>query len=659
MNWHDANKQYLMTAIRLVKEDILLHSGVQNQDDSGSAIQELEDRLVNLSSEMSQAPTIEIVSEIFGLTSFERKILLLCAGLELDSGFSTIKLPEQEQNNILVPTFAMALTAFKDAHWSSLSPEHPLRYWKLIELADKTQLTKSPLVINERILHFLTGINLTDESLSGIVEPVNEDKKLVLSHLKLSDDIVNAIAINASTKELPLICVTGNEISDKTSLISNVCFKLNQQLYRLRAGLIPENPKELENLIRMWNRESALNSAALMIDCNDIDKSNSTKVQSINIFTEKTRRLTFISSQKWIPVSERQLMIIEVEKPLPEEQFSLWRNLLNSHADGLEDKLRNVVSQFTLSADSIQKASIEVTSMLDSTEKSNENHDIENSIRQTCCKQSRPNLDELAQRIDPLATWEDLILPENQKNTLREIAMHVRQRSKVYNNWGFAAKVSRGLGISALFTGESGTGKTMASEVLSNELKLDLYRIDLSQVVNKYIGETEKNLKKIFDAADAGGAILLFDEADALFGKRSDVKDSHDRFANIEVSYLLQRMETYRGLAILTTNLKTSLDKAFLRRLRFVVQFPFPDVLQRKEIWKNVFPNKTPMENLDLFKLAKLNLTGGNIRNIAMNAAFIAADRNESVNMEHLRRAAKTEYAKLEKPMSTGESGSW
>jgi SpoVK/Ycf46/Vps4 family AAA+-type ATPase len=178
-------------------------------------------------------------------------------------------------------------------------------------------------------------------------------------------------------------------------------------------------------------------------------------------------------------------------------------------------------------------------------------------------------------------------------------------------------------------------------------------------VVNKYIGETEKNLKKIFDAADEGGAILLFDEADALFGKRSEVKDSHDRYANIEVSYLLQRMEEYRGLAVLTTNLKTSLDRAFLRRLRFVVQFPFPDAFQRQEIWKKMFPAETPTENLDLTKLAKLNITGGNIRNIAMNAAFIAADENEPVSMPHIRRAAKSEYAKLEKPMSTSESGSW
>src|SRR4029077_2109583 len=163
---------------------------------------------------------------------------------------------------------------------------------------------------------------------------------------------------------------------------------------------------------------------------------------------------------------------------------------------------------------------------------------------------------------------------------------------------------------------------TMAAEVLANRLRLDLYRIDLSQVVSKYIGETEKNLRRVFDGAEEGGAVLLFDEADALFGKRSEVKDSHDRYANIEVSYLLQRMESYRGLAILTTNMKQALDPAFLRRLRFVVQFPFPDTAERARIWERVFPVATPTENLELRKLARLNVAGGNIRNIALHGAF-------------------------------------
>jgi SpoVK/Ycf46/Vps4 family AAA+-type ATPase len=229
----------------------------------------------------------------------------------------------------------------------------------------------------------------------------------------------------------------------------------------------------------------------------------------------------------------------------------------------------------------------------------------------------------------------------------------------VYDTWGFAAKSARGLGISALFSGPSGTGKTMAAEVLANALQLDLYRIDLSQVVSKYIGETEKNLRRVFDAAQGGGVILLFDEADALFGKRSEVKDSHDRYANVEVSYLLQRMEAYQGLAILTTNLKAALDPAFMRRLRFLVHFPFPDQAQRAEIWRHIFPATTPTDGLDISRLMRLNVPGGNIRNIALNAAFLAADASEPVRMKHILGAARSEYAKLERPLTEAEIGGW
>jgi SpoVK/Ycf46/Vps4 family AAA+-type ATPase len=210
-----------------------------------------------------------------------------------------------------------------------------------------------------------------------------------------------------------------------------------------------------------------------------------------------------------------------------------------------------------------------------------------------------------------------------------------------------------------MFAGPSGTGKTMAGEMLANELQLDLCRIDLSQVISKYIGETEKNLRRVFDAAEDGASILLFDEADALFGKRSEVKDSHDRYSNIEVSYLLQRMEQYRGLAILTTNRKDALDTAFLRRIRFVVEFPFPEAAQRAEMWQRVFPRQTPTDGLRVEKLARLHAAGGNIRNIAMGAAFLAADAGEPVRMTHLLSAAKAEFAKLERPLSDLETAGW
>ena len=264
--------------------------------------------------------------------------------------------------------------------------------------------------------------------------------------------------------------------------------------------------------------------------------------------------------------------------------------------------------------------------------------DSERRLWTFCRQRLRSALDGLAQRIDRL-TWDDLVLPEPQKETLRSIAAQLRQRTTVYDQWGFAAKSQRGLGLGALFHGPSGAGKTMAAEVLASELQLDLYHIDLSRVVSKYIGETEKNLRRVFDAAEENGAILLFDEADSLFGKRSEVKDSHDRYANIEVSYLLQRMEAYRGLAILTTNMRAALDPAFLRRLRFTVAVSVPRRAQRAESGAASSRRPRRREELEPERLAQLRIPGGNIRNIALNAAFLAADAGEPVQMSHLLAA--------------------
>jgi len=215
--------------------------------------------------------------------------------------------------------------------------------------------------------------------------------------------------------------------------------------------------------------------------------------------------------------------------------------------------------------------------------------------------------------------------------------------------------MNRGFGINALFAGESGTGKTMGAEVLANDLDLNLYRIDLSAVVSKYIGETEKNLRRLFDAAEQGGAILFFDEADALFGKRSEVRDSHDRYANIEINYLLQRIEAFNGLAILATNMRSALDAAFLRRLRFVVTFPFPSAKERKAIWERAWPEQVPRGKLDYDRLARMNLSGGNIHSIALNAAFAAAQDGQTITMPIIVAAARMELKKLERPFNEAE----
>ena len=320
-----------------------------------------------------------------------------------------------------------------------------------------------------------------------------------------------------------------------------------------------------------------------------------------------------------------------------------------------EEALGTLSAHFQLDAQAISDLAAEARRM--ASEQGSVNHRAD-ALWEACRAATRQPLNELVQRRLSTVRWEDLVLPPEQLGTLREIAEQVRARNRVLDEWGFGRTV-RGHGITALFVGQSGTGKTLAAEVLASALQLDLYHIDLSQVVSKYIGETEKNLRRVFDAAEASGAILLFDEADALFGKRSEVRDSHDRYANIEVSYLLQRMESYRGLAILTTNHKGALDAAFLRRLGFVVEFPFPDSAQRNAIWHQVFPKETPTAELDYGKLSRLQLGGGNIAGIALRSAYLAAFEGVPVSMRHLLRATRSEHVKLERPLSAADIGDW
>ena len=268
-----------------------------------------------------------------------------------------------------------------------------------------------------------------------------------------------------------------------------------------------------------------------------------------------------------------------------------------------------------------------------------------------CRQQSNHKLSQLATKITPRYVWSDIVLPRDQLNQLREICSYIKYHHLVYTEWGFDHKLSLGKGLNVLFAGPSGTGKTMAAEIIANELGLDLYRIDLATVVSKYIGETEKNLDKIFKEAQDSNSILFFDEADAIFGKRSEVRDSHDRYANIEIAYLLQKMEEYQGIVILATNMRKNLDEAFARRMHFSVEFPFPEEADRYHIWQKAFPELAPLsQNINLaFMARQFKITGGNIKNIALSAAFLAAEDSDMVAMEHIIRATKREYQKMGK----------
>jgi hypothetical protein len=424
-------------------------------------------------------------------------------------------------------------------------------------------------------------------------------------------------------------------------------------LYQMPVSALPASAPELASLRRLWEREALLGGSVLLMDCDSQEARETGRGSVLARWVESQRALLMLSSTERLAF-RCPLLTCEVARPSLPEQHQLWQAALGPAAAALDGRVEAIVSHFNLEAATIRQVAEEGLQLEDASPDT-----LVEALWRSCSEHTRPGLDELAQYIRPLATWDDLVLPETQLDTLQAVGMHVRQRMQVYETWGFARRSARGLGISALFSGASGTGKTMAAEVLANELKLDLYRIDLSQVVSKYIGETEKNLRRVFDAAEGGGAILLFDEADALFGKRSEVRDSHDRYANVEISYLLQRMESYRGLAILTTNLKEAVDPAFLRRLRFVVHFPFPDAGRRGEIWRRIFPAETPTDDLDCAKLARLNITGGNIHNIAMYAAFLAADASEPVCMNHLKCAARIEFSKLERPVDEAELEDW
>lgn len=651
-NWHDDNRDYLSASLARVRQALEQHASVGSasgrHDESGVSTPR------EISGKMEIQPALDTLCSLFGLSCFERDVLLMCAGMELEGSFGALCASAHGDVRKAYPTFALALAALPEAHWNALAPNAPLRHWRLIELENGEGLTQSQLRIDERVLHYLAGVVHMDERLAGLVEPLTSAEHLAPSHQRIADELARAWA-RTDTPVMPVIQLAGDGQQDKRAIAATGCRALGLNLYELSMAMAPVNPGELETLIRLWQREAALSASALLLDGSQIEAADAARINAlIRVMDNIGGPAIFINTGRNIQ-ARVPVITFQVNKPAAHEQLMVWQEAVGvARTQRLNGRMEELASQFNLSASSIRKAAAEALS--------GDSGDIEEcgrKLRRSCIFQARPRLENLAQRLETAFTWDDLALPEPLRMMLREIAIHVRQRAKVYVEWGFGSKGIRGQGISVLFSGASGTGKTMAAEVLANDLDLDLYHIDLSQMVSKYIGETEKNLKTVFDAAEEGGSILLFDEADALFGKRSEIRDSHDRYANIEVSYLLQRMEAYRGLTILTTNMKDALDTAFLRRIRFVAQFPFPDLSQRAEIWRKVFPAGTPTEGLDEKKLARLNVAGGNIRNIALNAAFMAADEGGPVRMEHLLRASRQEYAKLERPLMEAEIGGW
>lgn len=636
--WPEANQAYLVAEFSRLKQLLVAKS-----EDKSEGRDRAAKAVAKAKAAMKTPPAIDHLAELFSLSEFERELLLLSAGVEMDSNLAAACAEAQGARQRAYVTFGLAMAILPNPHWSALTPSRPLRLFRLLEVESGANLTTAPLRIDERILHYLAGINLLDPRLESLLRVGPPPGWIAQEHRTIALQLAQAMESHAQHSRVIHLC--GDDPQGQEDAAALAAHNASRQLLVLQAEDVPALGPDLDRLALLWQRESLLLPGILLIQCGAAGLTPSARY-----LVERLPGLLFLAGREPVRLN-RSLVRFDIDKPGPVEQKHLWQRTLGKVAETLNGTLDDLSEQFRLSARMIFS-----TGALFASESA---HLSGEGLWNACRSLARPKLENLAQRIVPSATWADLVLPESQEQILRQLAAQVRHRMKVYETWGFSAKGRRGLGVTALFSGPSGTGKTLAAEVLGSELGLDVYRIDLSAVVSKYIGETEKNLKQVFDAAEEGGVLLLFDEADALFGKRGEVREAHDRYANIEVGYLLQRMEAYQGLAILTTNLKSSMDKAFQRRLRFTVNFPFPDVKQREAIWSRVFPAKTPTVGLEPAKLSQLNVAGGNIRNIALNAAFLAADSTGPVTMAHLLEAARLEAQKIERPITDSEIRGW
>jgi len=580
------------------------------------------------------------------LSAFERDLLLLCVAIELDTAIAGLCARVQGDPSRAYPTFALAMSIFDGATWDAQSPLRPLRYYRIIEISQAfaQPLNMSPLRADERIVNFVKGLAQLDDRIAPFVTPLTEaalPAALPPSQRAVAQQILDAFARDPSRP----VQLLGRDPDSKQLIARAVAQARGMSLYRMPADMLPAQAADLETLIRLWQLESVLLPVALYVDAQDVDRGNESHAVPLKRFLARSGGTLFIAGRETWPVP-RGSQSFDVDKPAPVEQRALWVTELGpDHADDAQ----RLAGQFNLSAAAIARIAAEAKS-------GDESVPLRDRLWDRASAETQLRVDALAQRIETKATWNDIVLPPAEVALLRQIAVHVSGRSTVYDDWGFRERMNRGFGISALFAGESGTGKTMAAEVIANELRMSLHRIDLSAVVSKWVGEGEKNLQSLFNAADDANGILFFDEADALFGKRSEVQQSQDRFANIEINFLLQRLETYRGVAILATNMKSALDPAFLRRLRFIISFPFPGPDERRAIWEKVFPGATPKKaTLDFARLARLSLTGGSIHNIALASAFLAAQRNTDVSTAIVLEAARTELRKIEKPINEAD----
>ncbi|HEX8144685.1 MAG TPA: AAA family ATPase [Pyrinomonadaceae bacterium] len=617
------------------------------------------------------------LAELFQLAPFDIDVLLVCLAPELDVKYE--KLYAYLQNDVTrrKPSMDLVLNLFcrsleeKVTARARLNKQSPLMRHELLIFAsdphhEQQALLSKSFKLDERIFNYVLGLEATDEQLSSFTTHIAEPRA-TLSESVLPTELKERLggflrrrndwrwAGPASTERVLLF--EGAAGVGKKFVAEALCRHAGMSMLLADAALLLATPAPVESKIARLFREARLRGAALYLDHAEalLDENEKTMNarRALVAEIEGSGITTFIGSSR---ACDDQLnfnpdAVIKISLPVPDfgARRQLWRTLLESAEVGLapEVDIDALAARFNFTPGRIRRAFTEAKhqALLRSPGGAEVTAD---DLYHAARAQAGQKLSTLARKITPLYKWEDIILPPDRLEHLKEVCAHAVHHQRVFSEWGFDRKISRGKGLSVLFVGESGTGKTMAAEIIAGELRLDLYKIDLSCLVSKYIGETEKNLSRIFEEAEQSNAVLFFDEADAIFGKRSEVKDSHDRYANIEVNYLLQRIEDYEGTVILASNFQKNIDDAFTRRIRFIIEFPFPEAHDRMRIWQNMFPAHTPLSaDLDWeFLAGKMRLTGGNIKNIALSAAFLAANNSGHVGMKQLICAIKREFQK-------------
>jgi hypothetical protein len=582
---------------------------------------------------VGEVPALSVAIERLGLDALDASVLALCAAPELAPRLSRIYayLQDDVTRKLASPRLAADLLIGDGVEpgdvLACFGPQAPLTRSGAIRLLapdQATPLADRPVKVADRLAAFLLGAGgLADVAAGGAT-------RHVVPHPSAGrDDAVERVAHQlAAATRLPLV-VFGPDAGAIVAAASG------RPILLLAA-------RELDrpHVVADARLAATLARSLLCIDGLD-DLTPSERGRLLRGIDESPDRTVLIAASRRdaLAVSDRPTLTVEVPTPSFSERTRAWGELTGS------EDVREVAAKFRLSIEQIEAAG-EVGAI--AARARGESVPTADDLHAGARQASSSRLAELATQLDPAYAWGDLVLPERQLDLLRSISAYLRHRDQVLSEWGYEATVSRTQGLKVLFAGESGTGKTMAAQVLGAVLGLDMFRVDLATIVSKYIGETEKNLERIFTAADGSNAILFFDEADALFGKRSEVSDSHDRYANIEVAYLLQRMEAYPGAVILATNFRRNIDDAFVRRLDFVIDFPFPEPEDRRRIWQLVLPEAAPLaDDVDLDFLAnQFKLSGGAIRNCSLAAAFRAADEGTQIEMRHLVRAVAQEFGK-------------